>query len=305
MICIYCGGEIPEGARYCTHCGREVQPSGTQQTDSWQNASVNSSLHSQAGETGGKSKLKYVFIGAGLLAALVVAVGIWAAVIALGKRDQEAKQAAELREEQLRRESREREEERDLEESQEKSEEPEQETGKVWGETEVPVKEEAEGKGSSSGGEKERPYEEPVSPGTEHSEISGENISMTFRSRQEVSGMILTDTMILNAEGDKVYEMKEIVDVDLTAFTDEQYEQVEETYDAMVKQYNSVEGVKCIGKAGDKIYSIIITIDTTGNAVSELVDMGLLAVEGGGDGEGISLSKTEESLSAAGYERIW
>ncbi len=132
----------------------------------------------------------------------------------------------------------------------------------------------------------------------------GKEQSATYRSTQEVSGMVLTDTMTLDAKGDKVQKMTEKIEVDLTAFDDSQYEQVVATYDAMVDQYNSVEGVECTGSSGDKVYTIDITIDTTGDAVSELVDMGLLAIEGPGSSKGISLKKTGESLVASGYEEV-
>ena len=116
--------------------------------------------------------------------------------------------------------------------------------------------------------------------------------------------MVITDTMTLDAKGDKVQKMSETIEVDLTAFDDSQYEEVAALYDEMVEQYKSVEGVECTGTSADKVYTISVTVDTTGDAVSELVELGLLSIEGPGASKGISLKKTGEALVASGYEEV-
>ncbi|MCI8851904.1 MAG: DUF1307 domain-containing protein [Lachnospiraceae bacterium] len=132
----------------------------------------------------------------------------------------------------------------------------------------------------------------------------GKEQSATYRSTQDVSGMVITDTMTLDAKGDKVQKMSETIEVDLTAFDDSQYEEVAALYDEMVEQYKSVEGVECTGTSADKVYTISVTVDTTGDAVSELVELGLLSIEGPGASKGISLKKTGEALVASGYEEV-
>ncbi len=74
-----------------------------------------------------------------------------------------------------------------------------------------------------------------------------------------------------------------------------------EAYDSLVESYQAVDGVECTGSAADGVYTIAITIDTTGDAVSKLAEQGLLQVDGGTNG--ISLEKTGEALEAGGYTK--
>ena len=71
--------------------------------------------------------------------------------------------------------------------------------------------------------------------------------------------------------------------------------------DSLVESYQAVDGVECTGSAVDGVYTIAITIDTTGDAVSKLAEQGLLQVDGGTNG--ISLEKTGEALEAGGYTK--
>ena len=107
--------------------------------------------------------------------------------------------------------------------------------------------------------------------------------------------------MKLDAKGDLVQQMDETITLDMAAFDEDTQTLMTKSYDALVESYQAVEGVECTGTVADSVYTIQITIDTTGDAVSELADQGLLKVDG--DTNGISLEKTGESLTANGYTK--
>ena len=122
----------------------------------------------------------------------------------------------------------------------------------------------------------------------------GKAQSVTYTMEQDNEGLKMTDTMTLNAKGDKVQKMEETIALDMTGFDDD-------TQTLMTEAYQAVDGVECTGSAADGVYTIAITIDTTGDAVSKLAEQGLLQVDGGTNG--ISLEKTGEALEAGGYTK--
>ncbi|MCI8418389.1 MAG: DUF1307 domain-containing protein [Lachnospiraceae bacterium] len=299
MVCVHCGGEVPEGARYCTHCGRELEARRTEQMDTWANTYRPDFFGSEPQKKGGKGKLKYVFIGAGLLAALVVAIGIGVVVVSLGKREQEARQAAELKEEQLARRERAQEEadRRALKEAGEENgplADIRPEDGD-WGSGE-------EGPGGSSGTEEPPKGDKPFFSGSTEGEDQPQIQSETFYAEEQTSGIILKDTMTFYAVEDVIFEMVERVDVDLTDIDEDTRELLFETYDRFVEEYQSVEGVECTGARYEYGYIMDITIDTTKDAAQELADMGLIELIG--DSEKLSLKETREALENNGYRRI-
>lgn len=129
----------------------------------------------------------------------------------------------------------------------------------------------------------------------------GKSRSVTYTMEQENQGLKMTDTMKLDAKGDLVQRMDETITLDMAAFDEDTQTLMTKSYDALVESYQAVEGVECTGTVADSVYTIQITIDTTGDAVSELADQGLLKVDG--DTNGISLEKTGESLTANGYTK--
>ncbi len=134
-------------------------------------------------------------------------------------------------------------------------------------------------------------------------DIASANLNtVTYYMEQEDSGLRLSDTMTLTANGDRVERIFEVIEVDISSFEDDTKGQLQSVYDEMVGQYNSVEGVECTGEASDTSYTMKINIDATGNAVRELSDMGLLEVSG--DANGISLEATRESLESGGYIKV-
>ena len=127
----------------------------------------------------------------------------------------------------------------------------------------------------------------------------GKEQSVTYTMETESDGLKMTDTMTLNAKGDKVQNMTEVIALDLTGFDEATQAALVEVYGAIIDQYNSVEGVECSAESGEGSYTITISIDATGDAVSQLADMGLLQVEGNADT--LSLSATGDALEASGY----
>ena len=130
----------------------------------------------------------------------------------------------------------------------------------------------------------------------------GKEQTVSYKMEQEQSGLMMSDTMTLDAKGDKVVKITEVIDVDMSGFDEATQGQMTTTYDAMVEQYAAVEGVECTGTAGTGTYSITITIDATGDAVEKLAEQGLLAIEG--NGSRLSLKATGEALEGSGYTKV-
>ncbi len=127
----------------------------------------------------------------------------------------------------------------------------------------------------------------------------GKEQSATYVMESELDGIIMTDTMKLDAKGDLVQQMTETVELDMTGVDEATQSMLAEQYDMVVDAYNAVEGVECTSESAEGTYSITIVIDATGDAVSELAAQGLLQVEGNTDG--ISLEATGEALIEIGY----
>lgn len=130
----------------------------------------------------------------------------------------------------------------------------------------------------------------------------GKEQSATYTMQSEVDGLVMTDTMTLDAKGDTVQTMTEVIALDLSSFDESTQTALTETYSTIVDSYNSVEGVECTMESGDGSISITVVIDATGEAVSQLADAGLLQVEG--DADRLSLSATGEALVESGYTLV-
>ncbi len=130
----------------------------------------------------------------------------------------------------------------------------------------------------------------------------GKEQSVTYSLETEVDGLRMTDTMTLNAKGDHVQTITEVVVFDLADFDETTQAALIEAYAAIVEQYNSVEGVECVDESGESSYSITIDIDATGDALSQLMELGLLQVEG--DADALSLSATGDALEENRYTLV-
>jgi len=127
----------------------------------------------------------------------------------------------------------------------------------------------------------------------------GKEQSVTYRMVQEESGLAITDEITLEAKGDVVQKMIEKIEVDTSVLDATQKEQIVAIYGEVVAMYQAVEGVECTGVAGDNNYTMDIVIDATGSAVEELTELGLLELDGMGNG--ISLKASQAGFEASGY----
>lgn len=127
----------------------------------------------------------------------------------------------------------------------------------------------------------------------------GKKQSVTYMMESDLNGVVMTDTMTLDAKGDVVQQMTETVTLDMSGVDETSQSLLIEQYEQVVNAYNAVEGVECTSATEEGSYSITIVIDATGDAVTELASQGLLQVEGSTDG--ISLEATGEALTASGY----
>jgi uncharacterized lipoprotein YehR (DUF1307 family) len=130
----------------------------------------------------------------------------------------------------------------------------------------------------------------------------GKEQTVTYQNETTDSGLTVTETMTMEAKGDKIQKITQSFKVDMSGFDASQQTLLVEAYDALAEQYNSVEGASATGSSSDGSYSLDVTIDTTGDAVSQLAELGILEVDG--NAKGISLKKTVAGLEASGYTLV-
>lgn len=130
----------------------------------------------------------------------------------------------------------------------------------------------------------------------------GKEQTVTYRGETETGGIHTNDTMTFTAKGDKIVSMKEETEFDLSSFSEEEQAQMEENLATIVEQSNAVDGVTCSGSLADGKYTIKLEVDTTGDALTKLSEMGVVAIQG--DGNGLSLKLTASGLENQGYEKV-
>lgn len=131
----------------------------------------------------------------------------------------------------------------------------------------------------------------------------GKEQVVTYRGELEESGLKATDTMKFTAKGDTVEKMEEVIEFDISSFEDDMKDQLNTVYEELSGQYNEIDGVTCEMTAGDDKITFNINVDTTGDAVKNLTEKGLLDMDGGGNGK-ISLKASGASLESNGYEKV-
>lgn len=127
----------------------------------------------------------------------------------------------------------------------------------------------------------------------------GREQKLSYRLEQEQKGLSVIDTMTMEAKGDKVTALQEVIELDMSAFDEDLQATLSEMYQALVAQYGEIEGVECTGEKDQGVYTIQILVDTSGEAVPRLAEAGLMQIEG--DAEGISLENTAKALEESGY----
>ena len=124
----------------------------------------------------------------------------------------------------------------------------------------------------------------------------------TYYKEIEEQGIIMKDTMTLEAWNDTIHFISEIVELDIGAFDEPTKAALREAYDALVEQYQATEGVFCVKKESMDIYTFYIEIEVSPEVVEELTSQGLFEFEG--EGGRFSLKNTAESLERQGYQKI-
>ena len=130
----------------------------------------------------------------------------------------------------------------------------------------------------------------------------GKEQSASYRMETEQGGIAMTDTMALDAKGDKIHTITETITMDLSSLDEATQEERFASCDELVAQYSAVEGVTAEGSSDAGVYTLVVTIDATGNAVTDLAEANLLQIQG--DGSKLSLKATGEALEAGGYSKV-
>lgn len=133
----------------------------------------------------------------------------------------------------------------------------------------------------------------------------GAEQTVTMRADLSESGMAMTDTMVLNAKGDTVQELKEIMVLDLSTYDDETKDYLISFLNASyVVPAQAINGVTCTDSTTDSSYTIELTIDcTNSDAIKEAANADILDVSDTNAGR-ISLKATQSGLEAAGYKVV-
>lgn len=130
----------------------------------------------------------------------------------------------------------------------------------------------------------------------------GKEQTVSYEMETTESGIVIKDTMKLDAKGDKITKLTETMTIDMSSCTLEQIEQLNLAWDAMVEQYNGVEGASATGSETDGVYTLVAEIGTEGDTIAELSELGLLTVDG--DSGKLSLKNTGSALEAGGYTKV-
>lgn len=128
----------------------------------------------------------------------------------------------------------------------------------------------------------------------------GKEQTVSYQMESTESGFEMKDTMTLQAKGDKVQRMTEVIEINLAELDEESQSLAVSVYESeIVEAYKAVEGVSCSGELAEGVYTITIDFELKGDTVEQLAEQGLLEIEG--STKGISLKRTGDLLEATGY----
>ena len=318
MFCRNCGKEISDEARFCPGCGAEQMyypEGGGTPADGGSFTESGAFMENKAPLENGMPAQSYYQANPGMpelepkknrkktlliagIAALVIVLAAGAGVLfGSGILGGSKETVAE-------RDDRDEEDDRDHEEDKD-AKEDEEEPDKAEDREDARVDKEEDG--SLPGDDRDKKPDVPE--GEEDGSLDGflDNLggkqqSATYTMEQETEGILIRDTMTLNAKGDDVREIVEVLEVDMTSLDVSDCDMLAEVYEELVGQYNGVAGVTATSSYAGQVFSINVVIDTTGNAVEELEKLGLLSVEGSTDG--ISLKASGSAMEAGGYTKV-
>ena len=137
----------------------------------------------------------------------------------------------------------------------------------------------------------------------------GEEKTVTLRADvSDQTGIPTTDTMILTAKGDSLQQFREVMEIDLSDYDEDDRAVFAETYDsifaATVQEANAVDGITASTKFAGTVYSFEFTVDCTNSSATEAaVDLGLITMDKGLISK-LSLKATQSGLEASGYKVV-
>lgn len=124
-----------------------------------------------------------------------------------------------------------------------------------------------------------------------------------YQNLSEEMGMPSTDIFTVTAKGDTVETLQEYLEIDVSELDDETKEGIVSTLnDTIVTPAQDIEGIVCTGEIEGNVYTIYMTVNCTGNAVSEAAEAGILQFDG--SAKRISLEKTISNLQEGGYKVV-
>ena len=131
----------------------------------------------------------------------------------------------------------------------------------------------------------------------------GKEQSAAYTMEVELEGgVVMTDTLTLDARGDRVQQITEEVKLDMTGVNEERRTELVAQYDAIAERYQAVDGVECTVDNTDGVYSMTVVIDVKDDVISQLSEQNLLTINGGASE--ISLEKSGTSLVESGYTLV-
>ena len=119
----------------------------------------------------------------------------------------------------------------------------------------------------------------------------------------DMDGIPSTDTWTLTAKGDVIQTMKEVVEYDLSDYDDETQELFTSMFVSILEASKGIDGLTCITRMTDGVYTIELTVDCTGDAVKKAAEAGILTVDDS-NADFYSLKRTQSSLEQQGYKVV-
>lgn len=105
--------------------------------------------------------------------------------------------------------------------------------------------------------------------------------------------------MLIDAEGDSIKKLTQTTVLSLDDFNEEQIGIIESQIESIKEIYDAIDGVTYKAERTDKEFKEIVEISCEKKTLNEVIDQGLLPVEGNSDK--LSFKKTKEGLEKSGW----
>lgn len=129
-------------------------------------------------------------------------------------------------------------------------------------------------------------------------------VVLTKDMTADMGGIPTTDTFTLTAKGDVITTLKEVYELDFSDTDDALAEYYISMFDLLILEpAKGIDGLTCTSRTSDKVYTIEMTVNFSGDTVKEAVEAGILGIEGD-SGNKYSLKKTQASFEQQGYKVV-